>query len=160
MLAEENSDTSEDELPTNTSSTQGPKHTPAAFLLRPHSTLSPSSYREFHPLLSQIPFLVDVFLENVNLIIHILHVPTINQMVRDLRDKGMAHLTPSNEALMFSIYYAAIASMEEEEVSHFSKKQVIIKANAARNSVNAGLVRSWPILALLNLNSSYGIAWA
>jgi hypothetical protein len=42
-------------------------------------------------------------------------------MVRDLRGKDMTSLTPANEALMFSIYYAAITSMEEEDVSsHWS----------------------------------------
>ena len=38
-------------------------------------------------------------------------------MVRDLRGNGMTRYTPSNEALMFSIYYAAITSMEEDDVS-------------------------------------------
>ena len=38
-------------------------------------------------------------------------------MVRDLRGNGMTRYTSSNEALMFSIYYAAITSMEEDDVS-------------------------------------------
>jgi hypothetical protein len=36
-------------------------------------------------------------------------------MVRELRG---GDLTPANEALMFSIYYAAITSMEEDDVSN------------------------------------------
>jgi hypothetical protein len=45
------------------------------------------------------------------------HVPTVTKMVRNLRGSDMTSLMPSNEALMFSIYYAAITSMEEEDVS-------------------------------------------
>lgn len=38
-------------------------------------------------------------------------------MVRDSRGSQLANLSPANEALMFSIYYAAITSMEEDDVS-------------------------------------------
>lgn len=37
-------------------------------------------------------------------------------MIRDLRGNSISSLTSSNEALMFTIYYAAITSMEEDEV--------------------------------------------
>jgi hypothetical protein len=48
----------------------------------------------------------------------IVHMPTVTKMVRNLRGNPTARLTPSNEALMFSIYYAAITSMEEEDVGY------------------------------------------
>jgi hypothetical protein len=88
-----------------------------AFLFR--HNLSPSSpdLREFHPLPSQISFLLDVFSENVNYMAPIVHMPSVTKMVRDLRGNPTARLTLPNEALMFSIYYAAITSMEEEDVS-------------------------------------------
>lgn len=113
-------DSSEDEAsPGKTPPTQELERTPSerhAFLFR--HNLSPSSpdTREFHPLPSQIPFLLDVFSENVNFFIQIVHIPTITKMARDLRGSGMARHTPANEALMFSIYYAAITSMEEDDV--------------------------------------------
>ncbi|KAJ6112029.1 hypothetical protein N7523_008090 [Penicillium sp. IBT 18751x] len=71
--------------------------------------------REFHPLPSQIPFLLDVYAENFNILGQVVHMPTITKMVRDLRG-DVTKLTPANEALMFSIYYAAITSMEEDDV--------------------------------------------
>ena len=37
-------------------------------------------------------------------------------MMRDLRGSDQSALTPANEALMFAIYYAAVTSMEEEDV--------------------------------------------
>ena len=89
-----------------------------AFLFRHNLSTSSPYLRDLHPLPSQIPFLLEIFLENVNVLLRIVHMPTITQTVRDLRDGSMARLTSSNEALMFSIYYAAIASMEEDEVSH------------------------------------------
>ena len=115
------SDSLEDEAsPEKSPSTQDVERTPLernAFLFRHNLGPSTPNLREFHPLPSQIPFLLDVFSENVNFIIQVVHVPTIAKMVRDLRGSDMTHLTPSNEALMFSIYYATITSMEEDDVS-------------------------------------------
>ena len=122
-LAGHDSDSSEDEAsPGQSTSTNDFERTPSerqAFLFR--NNLSPSTpdpdLRKFHPLPSQIPFLLDLFSENVNTAIQIVHVPTIAKMVRSLRGSDITRLTPANEALMFSIYYAAITSMEEDEVS-------------------------------------------
>lgn len=118
--ASDESDSSEDEpssgkLP-STEELEPTSSERYAFLFR--HTLSPSAHdlREFHPLPSQIPFLLDVFSENVNFIMQIVHIPTVTRMVRNLRG-DMTRLTPANEALMFSIYYAAISSMEEDDVS-------------------------------------------
>ncbi|KAK7749967.1 hypothetical protein SLS62_008076 [Diatrype stigma] len=72
--------------------------------------------RAFHPLPSQIPFLLDVFSENVNIVAQVVHMPTVRKMMRDLRSGDQSALTPANEALMFAIYYAAITSMEEDDI--------------------------------------------
>ena len=115
------SESSEDETsPRKSPSTQELQRTPSerhTFLFRHNLSLSTPDLREFHPLPSQIPFLLDVFLESVNSMCGIVHIPTITKMVRDLRGSNMTSLTPANEALMFSIYYAAITSMEEDDVS-------------------------------------------
>lgn len=42
------------------------------------------------------------------------HMPTLTKMVASSSSTGF---TPANEALMFSIYYATVSSMEEDEVS-------------------------------------------
>ncbi|PLB46398.1 hypothetical protein P170DRAFT_448304 [Aspergillus steynii IBT 23096] len=114
-------DTSEDESsPGKSPSTQELDRTPSdrhAFLFRHNISPSTPDLREFHPLPSQIPYFLDVFSENINSIIRIVHVPTVAKMIRDLRGKPTSSLTPSNEALMFAIYYAAITSMEDEEVT-------------------------------------------
>ncbi|KAJ5823202.1 Transcription factor [Penicillium robsamsonii] len=114
------SDTSADEAsPEMTPFTQELERTPSerhGFLFGHNLGRFSSNLTELHPLPSQIPFILDVFSENVNVIFQIVHLPTVKNMVRDWRGRDMKGLTPANEALMFSIYYAAITSMEEEDI--------------------------------------------
>ncbi len=72
--------------------------------------------RKFQPFPSQISFLFQVYNDNMNNFLQILHVPTVSEMIKSVVS-GSADLTSSNEALMFSIYYAAVTSMEDEDVS-------------------------------------------
>ena len=114
-------ETSEDEdFPAKPSSTQELEWTPPqrhAFLFRHNLDPSNPDLRDFYPLPSQIPFLLILFSENVNRFFQVVHIPTVSKMIRDLRGGDMTNLTPANEALMFSIYYAAVTSMEENDVS-------------------------------------------
>lgn len=120
-LAGGKSDTSEDEdSPGAISSTQELGRTPSerhAFLFRHNLGPYNPDIRELHPLPSQIPFLLNVYSENVDAIVRIVHIPTITKMIRDLRGSDVTSLTPANDALMFSIYYAAVTSMEDDDVS-------------------------------------------
>lgn len=113
-------DEEEDSSPGKTSSSiQGYEHTPSerhAFLFGHNLGPSTPDLRDFRPLPSQIPFLLDIYSENVNGIMQVVHMPTITKMVRGSRGSS---LTPANEALMFSIYFAAVTSMEEDDVSLF-----------------------------------------
>ena len=122
-LEGDDSDSSDDETASaKTLSTQEHARSPSerhAFLFRHNLSLSAPDLNEFHPLPSQIPFLLDVFSENVNFVVRCVHMPSVTKMIRNSRGNGM-RLTPANEALMFSIYYAAIISMEDEDVSSFS----------------------------------------
>jgi hypothetical protein len=131
-LAGDESDSSEDEAsPGKTPSTQELERTPSerhAFLFG--HNLSPATthdLREFHPLPSQIPFLLDVFSENVNIFVQIVHIPTVTKMVSGLRGSDRSRLTPANEALMFSIYYAAITCMEEDDVNSLWNVTLLLK---------------------------------
>lgn len=71
--------------------------------------------KPLHPLPSQIPFIWQVYQENVDPILKIIHVPTMSKTIKELRH-NLDSLTPSTEALMFSIYYASITSLDEDEV--------------------------------------------
>lgn len=44
-------------------------------------------------------------------------MPTVSKMMRGMRGNDVSNLTPANEALMFAISYAAVTSMEEDDVS-------------------------------------------
>lgn len=71
--------------------------------------------KALHPLPSQIPFYWQTFLENVNPLIKLIHVPTMNKVIKEVQS-NMDSLSKSTEALMFSIYFATITSMHGEEV--------------------------------------------
>lgn len=75
--------------------------------------------RSCHPLPSHVPFLWSVYVENVEPLIKILHVPSMDAQMREAR-RGPEKLAPGMEALVFAIYYSAVVSLEPEEVSHFS----------------------------------------
>jgi hypothetical protein len=56
-----------------------------------------------------------IYQENVDPLVKILHAPSMDKLIRETRN-NLDTLTPPTEALMFSIYYAAITSMDEAEV--------------------------------------------
>lgn len=119
-LAGHESDSSEEENNRSAPSTQELDRTPSerhGFLFRHNLDSSSSDAHEFHPLPSQIPFLLNTYSENVNLFMQVVHMPTITNTLRKARGFSGSDLTPSDEALVFSIYYAAIISMEDDEVS-------------------------------------------
>ncbi|KAK4239317.1 fungal-specific transcription factor domain-containing protein [Achaetomium macrosporum] len=72
--------------------------------------------RPLHPLPSQIPFIWQVYQENVDPILKVIHVPSMSKIIKEIRH-NFDSLTPSMEALMFSVYYASITSLDEEEVT-------------------------------------------
>lgn len=119
-IVAENSDTDDDEYESSqkTPSTQELGRSPSerhAFMFQHNLNPTSTDLREFHPLPSQIPFLLETYSDNVNVMAKTLHMPTVKKMIRDLRG-DMSKLTPANEALMFAIYYAAVTSMEEEDI--------------------------------------------
>ncbi|CRG87016.1 putative transcriptional regulatory protein C1F7,11c [Talaromyces islandicus] len=128
---------------------------------------------DFRPLPSQIPFLLDIFSENVNSLLQIVHMPTINQMVRNHRANDNTAFTPANEALMFAIYYSAIVSMDKEDVlMNFGsakadincKYRVGLEHALAKadflNSPDLVLVQAITLfLFLLRLDESPGFVW-
>jgi hypothetical protein len=87
------------------------------FMFRHNLGGSVRNLREFHPLPSQVPFLLSTYSENVNLFTQIVHMPTVTKMSRKQRGPDMSTLTLAEEALLFSMYYAAVTSMEDDDVS-------------------------------------------
>lgn len=79
-----------------------------------------------HPPRYQINFLVATYFENVDTILKILHRPTILKMVAE----GTSKLSTAQEALQFSIYFAAISSLSPATcISQLNQDQAtLIKA--------------------------------
>lgn len=119
-LVDGDPDSSEDEyLLGDTPSTQELDRTPSerhGFLFQHNLGATTPDSRQFRPLPSQIPFLLNTYAENVNIFIHIVHMPTITKMMREVRGGDTSTLAPANEALLFAMYYAAITSMEDDDV--------------------------------------------
>ncbi|KAK8116438.1 uncharacterized protein PG998_004719 [Apiospora kogelbergensis] len=120
-LPGEDSESSEDEdmSPENSQPTDELQKTPSdrnAFIFGHNKNISSDVTADLHPLASQVSYLLDVFAENVNFMSQIVHMPSALKLAREMRSKGAISLTPSNEALLFAIYYAAVTSMEEDDV--------------------------------------------
>ncbi|VUC28264.1 unnamed protein product [Clonostachys rosea] len=80
------------------------------------------------PLPSQVPYIWQVFVENVDPMIKILHVPTMEKIIR--QSKGRFEPPGSGmRALMFAISLAAMTSLSDEEVQenfHECKEDMIL----------------------------------
>lgn len=113
-VAEEEFDSSDYESPAQASampSTPQASMKPGAFLFGINSSALLDDYR---PLASQVPYLLEVYERNVNFFVRVVHMPTLLKTTRS--PDAMAALTPSDESLLFGVYYAAIASMEDADV--------------------------------------------
>ncbi len=84
------------------------------FLLR--NTSAAHQREDLHPLPSQILFLWQVYMDNVDPFIKVLHVPTMTKAIREIRGSYQS-LSPSMQALVLVISLAAIMSLEDEEAS-------------------------------------------
>jgi hypothetical protein len=71
---------------------------------------------DLNPLPSQMLFLWQIYMDNVDPFMKILHVPTMTKIIRGLRGSYQT-LDPSMIALVRAISLAAITSLDDEEVS-------------------------------------------
>ncbi|SPJ74078.1 uncharacterized protein FTOL_03808 [Fusarium torulosum] len=90
-------------------------------------SMSSARTEDLRPLPSQMLFIWQTYVENVDSSIKVLHVPTVSRMIHDSR--GNFSLLPSfMEPLMFSIAFAAVNSLTRDEVQvHFrcDKKELV-----------------------------------
>lgn len=68
------------------------------------------------PMASQIPYLLEVYSERVHTILALPHMPSFKAFLQKRRN-GRIDGSPSEEALMFSVFYAGICSLDDEDVS-------------------------------------------
>lgn len=68
-----------------------------------------------HPLPSQIQFYWQTFVDNVDPLMKIMHIPTMHKTIREAQE-NIGCLERSTEVLMFAIYMGAVTSMTAEQV--------------------------------------------
>ncbi|KLJ12597.1 hypothetical protein EMPG_12383 [Blastomyces silverae] len=116
-----------------------------------YSSLS-QSLRELHPNPDQMLILWDAYLENVAPLIPIVHKPTLRKCYLRACD-SLDSLNKNTEAAMFSIYHAAITSMDgsqcrsllgEDRQVMLSRSRVAMEQAMAR----ANLLRSQSVVLL------------
>ncbi|KAI1381262.1 hypothetical protein F4677DRAFT_120549 [Hypoxylon crocopeplum] len=102
--------TTESNLRTLCSVTQDPVH----FIFPIKRVDDDLILRSLHPQPMQIFTLWQAFVDNVNPLIKILHVPTTQKAILDAT-ADLDHVPKAMEALLFGIYVVAVSSMEEAE---------------------------------------------
>ncbi|ROT39516.1 hypothetical protein SODALDRAFT_349721 [Sodiomyces alkalinus F11] len=81
---------------------------------------------KFHPPPSQILYMWKTYQENVEPLVKVLHVPSMDRLFQGMVEQTV-DLSPGNEALVFSVYYATITSLEEEDVqAHLASSKALL----------------------------------
>jgi hypothetical protein len=78
----------------------------------------------FHPPLSQVLHYWQVYLDNCECLLKLIHTPTFSLIIQNTVRNDFHDLDKSDELLMFCFYFAAITSLTEDEVLHqFGQKK-------------------------------------
>ncbi|KAK0630755.1 fungal-specific transcription factor domain-containing protein [Bombardia bombarda] len=112
----------------------------------------PASVTNSHPSAIQIFQLWQVYITNVNPLLKLSHVSTLQTQIISA-GANTAKIPKPLEALMFAIYFAAISSMEDDEAqSMFGEDRAIMlsKYHGATQQalINAGFMRATDIMVL------------
>ncbi|KAK4182404.1 fungal-specific transcription factor domain-containing protein [Podospora australis] len=91
-----------------------PRHT---VFLGQSAGLTGTTAKHLYPSSSQVPFLLTVFNDNVNSLMQAVHMPTVKKLLLGSDQNQQAALSAPEETLMFAIYFAAVISMEEPDVT-------------------------------------------
>ncbi|KAJ3463647.1 hypothetical protein MRS44_008433 [Fusarium solani] len=94
-----------------------------------------------HPSPSQIPFYWQTFIENVNPLVKLFHIPTLSKTIRSIQGR-VRSLSPPEEALIFAIYFAAVGSMALEEVRELLGREKETLINQYRCASEQALARA------------------
>ena len=113
-FADLDSENSEDEELAREKESQNLSHLSSGPEFFPFSINSNASLDEYRPLPSQIPYLLEMYECNVNFFVRVIHMPTLLKTTRS--PHFMSNISPVDESLLFAVYYAAIASMEDSDV--------------------------------------------
>jgi hypothetical protein len=113
---------------------------------------SPTHITHLHPSTIQIFQLWQIYINNVNPLLKISHVPTVQTQIVGA-GADLSKVSKPLEALMFNIYLIAVKSMTDEETQNtFGESKVSMLGRLSEASqqalVNAGFMRSNDLMVL------------
>lgn len=76
---------------------------------------------DLYPLPSQMLFLWQIYTDNIDPFMKVLHVPTMTKVIRELKGTYQS-LDYSMQALVLAVSFAAVMSLEDEVVSSSNPK--------------------------------------
>jgi hypothetical protein len=111
-----------------------------------------TSVASAHPPYTQIVPLWQIYINNVNPLLKISHVPTLQQQIITAA-ADLAKIPRPLEALMFAIYFSAVTSMSDNEVrKEFDEDKTVLlskyHSGTQQALVNAGFMRSTDLAVL------------
>jgi len=74
-----------------------------------------TTLRILHPHPAQVMTYWNIFKDNIDPVLRLLHKPSIEKMFMDAVATGLEHLPRATEALMFAVYLSVIVSMTPQE---------------------------------------------
>ena len=107
---------------------------PADFIFPARASENTLSLRSMHPEPTQIFMLWQAFVDNVNPMVKILHVPTAQKAVLDAMS-NLDQVSKGMESLLFGIYIMAVTSMGDSECQSTLRES---KASALRRFRSGG----------------------
>ncbi len=113
---------------------------------------SMANVTNLHPSAIQIFQLWQIYINNVNPLLKLSHIPTLQAQIIGA-GANTAKIAKPLEALMFAIYFSAITSMSDEEVhSTFADDKTVLLAKfhgaTQQALVNANFMRSTELMVL------------
>ncbi|KKZ60094.1 hypothetical protein EMCG_00785 [[Emmonsia] crescens] len=99
------------------------------------------SLREIHPSPDQMLILWDIYLENVAPLLPIFHKPTLRKCFFRASD-SLVSLNKNTEAAMFSVYYAAITSMNSSQCLSLLGEDRHIMLSRSRVAMEQAMARA------------------
>ena len=137
----DNSSEEEDDYPTPESdpSTSHSVQNHTTFIFGYSSAMT--TLRILHPPKDQIPFYWELYKENVDPLIRVLHRPTVEQLVLKAT-QNLETLDKATEALMFALYLATVTSLNPEQCQALLQQDKEIAIQRYRFATEQALARA------------------
>ncbi|KAF7543737.1 hypothetical protein G7Z17_g10504 [Cylindrodendrum hubeiense] len=124
----------------------------------------PGPLTQYHPSPIHIFQLWQIYIDNINPLLKITHVPTVQAQIIEA-SSNIGKASKNIEALMFSIYFMAITSLEDDDVMRMfnePKQELLGRYHTATQQAvtNAGFMRTNdPILLQAYLLYLFAVRW-